>query len=312
MTFSVLLSLVLHVSLYVFATYAIPFFKINEPIEQAFEVDYVENLPTSSLTTVKVGSSSESNKVKDKNKKDINKEKKIKSPPPPPPPASPNIRENINKKNDKLKKQKDLNEIAEIIKKKPKLKIEKKKEIPKVVSKPKTLKKQTTPKVVVKPKKIKNKQKENFAKGILNTLAEAKIKNNEVKNEKANKEDLLNKIKKMAGNSNRQVKETSLNFSQTDIDRISNHVRKFFNVSYAASEVNNIITLKIITNLDGTVKSVSIIEKAKYMRNKFYRAAADAARRAVLDSSPLPLPKGKEKLFTNIIFDFNTSFIKSY
>ena len=174
------------------------------------------------------------------------------------------------------------------------------------------MKKQTTPKVVVKPKKIKNKQKENFAKGLLNTLAEAKIKNNEVKKEKANKEDLLNKIKKMAGNSNRQVKKTSLNFSQTDIDRISNHVRKFFNVSYAASEVNNIITLKIITNLDGTVKSVSIIEKAKYMRNKFYRAAADAARRAVLDSSPLPLPKGKEKLFTNIIFDFNTSFIKSY
>ena len=31
------------------------------------------------------------------------------------------------------------------------------------------------------------------------------------------------------------------------------------------------------------------------MKNKFYRAAADAARRAVLDSSPLPLPKGKEK-----------------
>lgn len=146
----------------------------------------------------------------------------------------------------------------------------------------------------------------------MNTLAEAKIKNNEVKKEKANKEDILKKIKKMAGNSNRQIKETSLNFSQTDIDRISNHVRKFFNVSYAASEVNNIITLKIITNLDGTVQSVTIIEKSKYMKNKFYRAAADAARRAVLDSSPLPLPKGKEKLFTNIIFDFNTSFIKSY
>ena len=44
----------------------------------------------------------------------------------------------------------------------------------------------------------------------MNTLAEAKIKNNEVKKEKANKEDLLKKIKKMAGNSNRQVKETSL------------------------------------------------------------------------------------------------------
>ena len=146
----------------------------------------------------------------------------------------------------------------------------------------------------------------------MNTLAEAKIKNNEVKKEKANKEDLLKKIKKMAGNSNRQVKQNSLSYSQTDIDRISNHVRKFFNVSYAALEVNNIITLKIITNLDGTVKSVTIIEKSKYLKDKFYRATADAARRAVLDSSPLPLPKGKEKLFTNMVFDFDTSFIKSY
>ena len=61
----------------------------------------------------------------------------------------------------------------------------------------------------------------------MNTLAEAKIKNNEVKKEKANKEDLLKKIKKMAGNSNRQVKQKSLNYSQTDIDRIRSHVRNF-------------------------------------------------------------------------------------
>ena len=39
---------------------------------------------------------------------------------------------------------------------------------------------------------------------------------------------------------------------------------------------------------------------------------ADAARRAVLDSSPLPLPKGKEKKFQNILMDFNTSFINDY
>ena len=281
-----------------------PILKVKEPIEQP--IDIVDDTPISSQTSLMLGTTT----VKKENDKKIEvKEKKIRKATPPPPPVP--SKKLVDKKNNELKKQKNLNEIAEIIKKKPKLKIEKKKEIPKVVSKPRILK-QTTPKVVVKPEKIKNKQKENFAKGLLNTLAEAKIKNNEVKKEKANKEDLLNKIKKMAGNSNRQVKKTSLNFSQTDIDRISNHVRKFFNVSYAASEVNNIITLKIITNLDGTVQSVTIIEKSKYMRNKFYRAAADAARRAVLDSSPLPLPKGKEKLFTNMIFDFNTSFIKSY
>lgn len=304
MVSSTFISIGLHISFIIIAYFGMPILKVKEPIEQP--IDIVDDTPISSQTSLKLGTTT----VKKENEKKIeDKEKKIRKTVPPPPPVP--SKKLVDKKNNELKKQKDLNEIAEIIKKKPKLKIEKKKEIPKVVSKPRILK-QTTPKVVVKPEKIKNKQKENFAKGLLNTLAEAKIKNNEVKKEKANKEDLLNKIKKMAGNSNRQVKKTSLNFSQTDIDRISNHVRKFFNVSYAASEVNNIITLKIITNLDGTVQSVTIIEKSKYMRNKFYRAAADAARRAVLDSSPLPLPKGKEKLFTNMIFDFNTSFIKSY
>ena len=303
---STFISIGLHISFIIIAYFGMPSLKFKEPIEQP--IDIVDDTPISSQKSLKLGIIKDE-KENDKKKQEV-KEKKIKQtfPPPPPQPS----KELVEKKNSELKKQKDLKELAEIIQKKPKLKIKKKKDIPKVITKPKTIKKQTTPKVVVKPEQIKKKEKENFAKGLLNTLAEAKIKNNEVIKEKANKEDLLKKIKKMAGNSNRQVKETSLDFSQTDIDRISNHVRKFFNVSYAASEVNNIITLKIITNLDGTVQSVAIIEKSKYMRNKFYRAAADAARRAVLDSSPLPLPKGKEKLFTNITFDFNTSFIKSY
>ena len=303
---STFISISLHISFIIIAYFGMPSLKIKEPIEQP--IDIVDDTPISSQTSLKLGTIT----VKKENDKKIEevKEKKIRKTIPPPPPAP--SKELIDKKNNELKKQKEINEIAEIIKKKPKLKIEKKKEIPKVVSKPKTLKKQTTPKVVVKPQKIKNKQKENFAKGLLNTLAEAKIKNNDVKKEKANKEDLLKKIKKMAGNSNRQVKQNSLSYSQTDIDRIRSHVGKFFNMSYAALEVNKTIPLKIITDLDGTVRSVKIIEKSKYLKDKFYRATADAARRAVLDSSPLPLPKGKEKLFRNIEFNFDTSRINSY
>ena len=123
---------------------------------------------------------------------------------------------------------------------------------------------------------------------------------------------MLKKIKKIAGNSYRQVQQTDINLSQTDINKIENHVRKFFNVSYAASELRMVITLKISANLDGTVKRVQIIDESLYAKNKFYRATADAARRAVLDSSPLPLPKGKEKLFENIEFDFNPSSIFTY
>ena len=189
-----------------------------------------------------------------------------------------------------------------MIKKKPKLKI-------------KTVKKTVPPKVVNKPEKIKNKQKENLAKGILKTLTKSEKKfenNNKDQKKKRDNSEILKAIKKIAGNSNRQVQQTEINLTITDINKIQNHVKKFWNVSYAASEVKMVITLKIRLSVDGSVKSVKIYDKNLYLRDKFYRATADAARRAVLDSSPLPLPKGKEKKFENFLFDFDPSFISNY
>jgi hypothetical protein len=138
------------------------------------------------------------------------------------------------------------------------------------------------------------------------------VENSLKEKKKHNNTEMLKTIKKIAGNSNRQVKQTEIKLSITDINNISNHVKKFWNVSYAASEVKMIITLKISTNIDGSIKSVNIYDKNLYKKDKFYRATADTARRAVLDSSPLPLPKGKEKKFENFLFDFDPSFISSY
>ena len=66
---------------------------------------------------------------------------------------------------------------------------------------------------------------------------------------------------------------------------------------YAANELNKIINLKIFTNPDGSVVNVQIIDVAFYKKDPVYRAAADSARRAVKDCSPLPLPKNKYDLF---------------
>ena len=293
MVVSTFISLGLHIFLIIFAYYGLPSFKVKEPIE--LPIDIVEDTLISSKTSLKLGDT----KVKELkiNKKDIKKENFKKTPPPPPLPS----KKMIKKKNLELKKEKEIKEIAELVKKKPKLKIKK-------------VKKTVPPKVVGKPEKIKKKQKENLAKGILNTLIqpEKNIKVSKKEKKKNNNKEMLKKIKKLAGNSYRQVQQTDLDLSQTDINKIENHVKKFFNVSYAASELRMIITLKISANSDGTVKSVQIIDQSLYSKNKFYRATADAARRAVLDSSPLPLPKGKEKLFENIEFDFNPSSIFTY
>ena len=290
---STFISVGLHVFFIIFAYYGLPSFKIKEPIESP--IDIVEDTPISSKTSLKLGET----KVKEVKeiKKVIKKEKVKKIPPPPPAPS----KKMVEKKNAELKKKKEIREIAELIKKKPKLKIKK-------------VKKALPPKVEKKPEKIKNKQKENLAKGILNTLTKPKKKvENSKKVEKGhNNTEILKKIKKIAGNSNRQVQQTEIKLSVTDINKIQNHVTKYWNVSYAASEVKMVITLKINTNVDGSIKSVKIYDKNLYQKDKFYRATADTARRAVLDSSPLPLPKGKEKKFENFLFDFDTSFISNY
>ena len=290
---STFISIGLHVFFIIFAYYGLPSFKIKEPIESP--IDIVEDTPISSKTSLKLGET----KVKEVKeiKKVIKKEKVKKTPPPPPAPS----KKMVEKKNAELKKKKEIREIAELIKKKPKLK---KKKVKKVLP----------PKVEKKPEKIKNKQKENLAKGILNTLTKPKkkVENSKKVEKEHNNTEILKKIKKIAGNSNRQIQQTEIKLSVTDINKIQNHVTKYWNVSYAASEVKMVITLKISTNVDGSIKSVKIYDKNLYQKDKFYRATADTARRAVLDSSPLPLPKGKEKKFENFLFDFDTSFISNY
>ena len=291
---STFFSFALHSFLLTLAYFGLPALKTNEPIE--LPIDIVEDTPISSKTSLKFGEAKE--KKNTKINKKIDKEEKIKKKPSPPPPIP--TKKELEKKELALKKDKEIKNIATLIKKKPKIEINKKNKL-----KP--------PKIVKKPEKIKNKQKENLAKGILKTLTKPKIQQEKIKKEKTNSnQEVLNKIKTLVGNSNRQVQQKEIKLSQTELNKIQNHVQKFWKLSYGASEVKAIITLKISTNTDGTVKSVSIYDKNLYQKDKFFRATADAARRAVLDSSPLPLPKGKEKKFKDILMDFNTAFINEY
>ena len=287
---STFISFGLHSFLLTLAYFGLPALKTKEPIE--LPIDIVEDTPISSKTSLKLGDTKEK-KIKQINKK-IEKQEKIKKNSPPPPIPT---RKEVEKKELALKKDKEIKKIATLIKKKPKTEI--KKQI-----------KSNPPKIVKKPEKIKNKQKENLAKGILKTLTKPQVQQENIKKDKRNSnKEVLNRIKTIAGNSRRQVQQTEIKLSQTDINRIQMHVTKYFNLSYSATEVKIIIPLKISANTDGTIKSARILDRSSYEKDKFYRAAADAARRAVLDSSPLPLPKGKEKKFQNFIFDFNTSFI---
>lgn len=291
---STFISIGLHVFFILVAYYGLPSFKVKEPFEQP--IDIVEDTLVGAKTVLKLGNP---NKEVKKIKKDIVQEDKVKKTPPPPPPLP--SKKIIDKKNIELKKKKKLKEIAELIKKKPKSKIEKNKKV-------------SVPKVKTKPKEIKKKQNKILAKGILKTLTKPQpiINKDKINKSQNNNKNVLNKLKQIVGNTSKRSLETEDKLTQTEIDKLRNYISKCWETSIGASEVKIIIPLKISANMDGSVNSVEIDDQSRYVKDTFYRATADSARRAVLDCSPLPLPKNKASQFKSFFFDFDTSFIYRY
>jgi len=288
---STFLSIGFHVFFILIAYYGLPTIKAKEIIEQP--IDIVEDTPVSSKTSLKLGNK-KTKKVK-KVAKNIERKISKKSIVPPPPPKPKD--KVLERRKEVIKKLKETKKIAQLIKKKPVLKIKKNN-----VVKP--------PKIRKKPKPITQKQNEQLANGILNTLTKPQPMSEKEKN-KNNIQKLKSKILQVVGNSNKRVAETSVELSQTDIDKIKNHIGGCWDTSIGASEVKSLIPLKISANTDGTINSVEIVDNSLYAKDTFYRATADSARRAVLDCSPLPIPQNKAELFKSFHFDFDPSFINN-
>ena len=274
MALSSILSIGLHLTIFLFFYYGLPFSKIKDRKETTIPLIFEEELEVSNKTNLKKNEKL----VKSQKKKQINNT--IKNSPKPKPKKL--ISEKIDKNTEKLP-------LKPIIKPKPKIK--------------KTVEKNIDKKPFKRPtNKIKRKNRSSSSQAILRNLAEANVINQ--------KKDIVNQIKESLKNQNQNLNVTEeKKATATEIDILRNHVRQCWNAPYAANELNKIINLKIFTNPDGSVVNVQIIDVAFYKKDPVYRAAADSARRAVKDCSPLPLPKNKYDLFKIFTFNFDTSFI---
>ena len=136
--------------------------------------------------------------------------------------------------------------------------------------------------------------------------AESKVKQN-------NKSKKLNEIKNnlLRAQTNTSTDEKiDMNPSISEIDRIRKHVAQCYNLPYGTSEIDDKqIKLKISVNMDGSVQSTNIMDKKLY-KKILCLEQQDAARRAVIDCSPLPIPIEKYEKFKVFIFIFST-FINS-
>ena len=274
MALSSILSIGLHLTIFLFFYYGLPFSKIKDRKETTIPLIFEEELEVSNKTNLK---KNEKLVKPQKNKQIINT---IKDSPKPKPKQL--TEEKIDKKTEKLP-------LKPIIKPKQKIK--------------KTVEKKIDKKPFKRPSnKIKRKNRSSSSQAILRNLAEANVINQ--------KKNIVNQIKESLKSQNQNLNVTEeKKATATEIDILRNHVRQCWNAPYAANELNKIINLKIFTNPDGSVVNVQIIDVVFYKNDPVYRAAADSARRAVKDCSPLPLPKNKYELFKVFTFNFDTSFI---
>lgn len=96
--------------------------------------------------------------------------------------------------------------------------------------------------------------------------------------------------------------------SISQLDMLQHQLAGCWSIPAGAMDAQNlIIDIAVEVNPDRTVRTVEIMDKARYNRDTFFRAAAESAKRAVLnpDCSPLALPPEKYDLWKSMTIQFN-------
>ena len=161
-------------------------------------------------------------------------------------------------------------------------------------------------------------EKADAATGVLQNLAKLqKAKEAEKRQaEKVKKEETKAKVASNLSNVISKVEAPKTDnadnarLTVSEFDKLKGHIASFWNPpagSAGASKLKVDVSVKL--NSDGSVIEASVVDVARYNKDRIYRSAANAAMRAVLDASPLPLPEKKYELWKEFIFGFDPRFI---
>ena len=161
------------------------------------------------------------------------------------------------------------------------------------------------------------KKREEAASGVLQNLAQAQIAAKDAEKARKTQErkeaaDTVNRtLSAVAGNAVKAPPEKSLSpIGIDDIDRIHQHLRKCWQPPLGAAG-NDTLIVDIIVSLDksGMVLKADIKNESRFKSDSHFKAAAIAARRAIVECSPLPIPPEKYEQFKVFIYGFNPEFI---
>ncbi|MDR0968339.1 MAG: hypothetical protein LBL99_01740 [Holosporaceae bacterium] len=239
--------------------------------------------------------------------------------PTPPPPEEP-------AKEELAKEEAVKEEIKEEIREEPKEDV-KEEPIPKEepAPKPKEEPKEEKPKPEVKKPKKKNR------KALMDAIKTAEKKKTKEKNrkkmlelaEKASKKKKDDAFDKMLNESANALKKTAgqgskgrgagafglgSGLTDSDYEMISSQIYPHWAVPSGVRDAENIIIeIQVQLRENGEVipSSVKILDEKRYATDYIFRAAADSARRAVLEASPLKIPREKIDIFKDFTLRFN-------
>ena len=329
------LSILFHLLVVAVAVIGWPFLATPTPTAQPLViVDMVKTVPKTNLAAAdsKAKASSEPEQEATRRK-----------PPPPPPPASPPPQPQQVAKAEPAPAPKPVVEKAEILPEKPKpvpkpkpkpVAAPKPKPKPKAAAKPKAVSiqtpvsrpqrpKQQQPKQVAQPatrpnelaRKSQQKQKAEALNGVLQNLAEASLAKEDKKTKKAtakqDKTALAQSVTSAIGKAVKAPQSKSIApLGLSELDRLRKHISDCWQPPIGAKGADQLkVDIQVKLEKDGTVRQAEIADRARYSSDVLYRAAANAARRAVLDCQPLPLPPEKYQLWKEFIFGFDPKFM---
>jgi len=93
-------------------------------------------------------------------------------------------------------------------------------------------------------------------------------------------------------------------------DALSRHIEPCWNVQIGARNPEELaVDIRLYMNRDGTVRRAEVIDRGRMSSDRFYKAAAEAAMRAVLNKrcQPLPIPPHKYEQMKSFVYHFDPS-----
>jgi hypothetical protein len=192
----------------------------------------------------------------------------------------------------------------------PKAEAEKPKEKPVIEEKKKKVRNKQALMDVIKSAEKKKAREKSRQKVLELASAAAKKKKNDAFNDM-----LSSSIADMKKNSGKGKKGIGIgkigegnSLSDGDYAMISSQVYPHWIVPSGVRDAENIIIEIRVQLRDGGLvipSSIKILDEKRYATDYIFRAAADSARRAILEASPLNIPKDKIDLFRDFVFCFN-------